>query len=239
MQKEKISKKHAVHGFSQFRLTNNLLQNLNKFEITPTAKLVLLYLSSCYNPKKADMFPKQKTIAAKIGVSERSVVRAVSELIKAGLILVECKYSNRYQFGSNIAIWSEKSNKIFVSDNLSDDIGQNDAKQDDKMSSHEHEPMNEQKKEPVNVENYKILKNYAEQKGAKNVKAYIEALHRNGSAQNILTQYKEKRTADKFFEKQIAETIENNKKVREGIENAVMPWESEAMKEAIKRLRDN
>ena len=85
------AKKHDQHGFSQFRLTNKTVNNLSQFDLTPTAKLVLVYLTTCYNPKKADMFPKQKTIAMKLGISERSIVRAISELIKAGLIVVECK----------------------------------------------------------------------------------------------------------------------------------------------------
>ena len=118
MKRENTVKKHATHGFSQFTLTQNLLNNLQQFEITPTAKLVLLYLSSCYNPKKADMFPKQKTIAAKIGISERSVVRAISELIQAGLIIVECKYSNRYKFTSKIVAEPPRNEKIFEQENI-------------------------------------------------------------------------------------------------------------------------
>lgn len=193
MQKErKQVKSMSNHGFSQFELTSKLLQNLNNYEITPTAKLVLLYLSSCYNPKKADMFPKQKTIAVKLGVSERSVVRGVQELIKAGLILVECKYSNRYKFGSNIVIWSEKSNKNFYSDNMSDDISQNDTLKDDNLSLHDKEQTKEHKKEQTSVEDYKILKEYATKKKAKNIEAYIFTLKRNGSASSIIQEYKTK-----------------------------------------------
>jgi len=233
MQKVKTMETHAGHAFSQFRLTNNLLQNLYKFKITPTAKLVLLYLSSCYNPKKADMFPKQKTIAAKTGLSERSIVRAVQELIKAGVIIVECKYTNRYKFTSNIAIWSEKSDKNFYPDNMSDDKGQNDTLKDDNLSLHDSKPMNEPIKEPStkveSVDDYKILKKYAEDHKAKNVNNYINFLKRNNLAENIIAKEKEKQSADKYFKKQIQETIENNKKIREGIEDAVMPWESPAM----------
>lgn len=87
-------------GFTQFELTQKLLQNLNNFKLTPTAKLVLMYLSSCYNPKHGEMFPKQKTIADKIGISEASVIRAISELHKEGLIFSERKYTNRYVFTS-------------------------------------------------------------------------------------------------------------------------------------------
>ena len=63
-----------------------------------------MYLTTCYNPEKAEVFPKQKTIAAKIGVSERSVVRAVQELFKVGLILIECKHTNRYKIVANSGV---------------------------------------------------------------------------------------------------------------------------------------
>lgn len=173
-------KKHAGHAFTQFRLTNDLLQNLYKHEITPTAKLVLLYLSSCYNPRKADMFPKQKTIATKLGISERSIVRAISELIKAGLIVVECKYSNRYKFTS----------KIFEDENMSDDLRQNDIKEDDKMAPHDIEPMNEPIKQPLSSSEDKYLLQYAKMKKAKNPQKYIEAIKKLGGADEVIREMK-------------------------------------------------
>ena len=69
------------------------------------------------------MFPKQKTIAAKIGVSERSVTRAVQELFKAGLILVECKHTNRYKIVANSGTLARDIEKIFEPDILSDNSG--------------------------------------------------------------------------------------------------------------------
>lgn len=215
----KTAKKHAEHAFSQFKLTQNLLNNLSQFEITPTAKLVLLYLSSCYNPQKADMFPKQKTIASKTGISERSVVRAIQELFKAGLIIIECKYTNRYKFTS----------KIFESENLSDISSQNDTKDNDNLSV--HEPIKEPIKEPQKVEDFKILKDYAEQKGAKNITAYINALKKNGAAEQIIKTFKEKKAADKYFEQQIKETEERNAQNR--IWTAVSPKECDKLKEVL------
>ncbi|MEI8390787.1 MAG: helix-turn-helix domain-containing protein [bacterium] len=81
---------------TQFKLSKITLQSLSKFNISPTAKLVLLYLIDCYNPAKVYMFPKQETIADKLGISLSSVKRAIKELAKANVIIIELKFSNRY-----------------------------------------------------------------------------------------------------------------------------------------------
>jgi DNA-binding transcriptional MocR family regulator len=182
---------HATHGFSQFKLTDRLLKNLNKYKLSPTGKLVLLYLSSCYNPKKADVFPKQKTIANKLGISERSVVRVIQELVKCGLIFVESKYTNHYVFSSKIVQKPSQNEKFFEPENLSDDLSQNDTSKRDKLSHHEHEPKKEQEKQPLSMEDYKILKQYATKRGAKNIQAYINALIKSGSAESIIKEYKQ------------------------------------------------
>lgn len=205
---QKSMEKHATHGFSQFRLTNNLLQNLYKYEISPTGKLVLLYLSSCYNPKKAHMFPKQKTIASKIGVSERSVVRAVQELVKEGLIVIECKYTNYYKFTSQIVSKSAKDEKIFEPENMSDDLRQNDIQKGDNLSSHDSKPMNEPIKEPVKVDDFKILKQYAQEHKADDVIKYVNYLKRIGADKKIIADFKAKEASDKYYAKQVKETKE-------------------------------
>lgn len=191
MKNLKMAKTHVGHGFSQFKLTDRLLKNLNKYELSPTGKLVLLYLSSCYNPQKADVFPKQKTIANKLGISDRSVVRAIQELVKGGLIFVESKYTNHYVFSSKIVQKPSQNEKIFKPENLSDDLSQNDTSKRDNLSHHEHEPKKEQEKQPLSMEDYKILKKYALRRGAKNIQAYINALIKSGSAESIIKEYKQ------------------------------------------------
>ena len=99
---ENTVKKPVIKELTQVQLSNWIVNNLSQFNLKPTAKLVLLYLASCYNPKHADVFPKQKTIADRMGVSEASVIRAISELHKEGLIISERKYTNRYKFTSRI-----------------------------------------------------------------------------------------------------------------------------------------
>jgi DNA-binding transcriptional MocR family regulator len=88
-------------NLTQFEFTKVLLNNLSLFDLAPTTKLVLLYLSNFYNPQKP-AYPRQETISQTIGISLSSVKRAVKELSELGLILVEMKWNNNYVFTSKI-----------------------------------------------------------------------------------------------------------------------------------------
>lgn len=202
------AQKHVGHAFSQFALTQNLLNNLSQFKLTPVAKLVLLELSSFYNPKKADMFPKQKTLAKKIGISERSVVRAIQELINEGLIIVECKYTNHYKFTSRIVSQTAQNEKNFYSDNMSQNERQNSTKLNDKMS--QHEPTIKPKKEPSNMEEFKILRDYANKNYKTTPQAYLNWIMNNKEIQKkIISEYKtkEKVTQIALRNKQETQTV--------------------------------
>lgn len=201
----KSAKSMSHHGFSQFELSKEILNKLSQFNLKPVAKLVLLYLCDCYNPKKQFIFPKQRTIAEKLGVSEVSVTRAVSELHKEGLIISERKLTLRYKFTSKIV--SERSE--LKQNNITDEINQKDIKEPIKKTAHVIEQKRELNK-PTKVDDFKILKQYAEDHKAKNVTAYINFLKRNGSTEKIISDFKAKEAADKYFAKQIKETEEMN-----------------------------
>ena len=176
---------------TQFELTTDIITKLNTFKLTPTAKLVLLYLTTCYNPKHKEVFPKQKTIAEKLGVSEISVTRAISELHKEGLIISERKISNKYAFTSRIV--SEPPNKM---KNIKH---QNDSEKNNNLIlSHDNEQTIKQNKQQtvaggnVYSGDDAILYEYAKTKATKSVDAYIRKLKESGSAKKIIGDYKKK-----------------------------------------------
>lgn len=219
-------KKHAGHGLTGFELSKKVLNNLSQYNLKPIAKLVLLYLCDCYNPKHGEMFPKQNTIAEKLGVSEVSVIRAIQELHKEGLVISERKYINRYKFTSKIVseIPQIEDKKMIV------ETYQND-KEPIKMISHKHEQIKEQNK-TTNVDDFKILKNYAEQRGAKNISKYIAALRNNGSADKILADFKAKEAADRYYRNQAEET--KRKIAKNAIWVAEPPQNCERLSEVLK-----
>ena len=225
-----VAKKHKGCGFSSFELTKHLLNNLQQFKITQTAKLVLLYLADCYNPKKADIFPKQKTIAEKLGVSEISVTRAISELHKEGLIISERKYTNRYNFTSRIL----PERAIVKQNKLIEKKYQNDNKEPIKMIAHDEEQIKRTKKEQTNVvelqkTDVQILQEYAKEHGATNIQGYINALKIKGVAADIIKQYREKEGVSKYWENQAAQTSEMIKQMRE--------QKGDPMPDSFKQLR--
>lgn len=226
--RENVVKKHARHGFSQFELSKRVLNNLYKYDLKPIAKLVLLYLCDCYNPEHGKMFPKQSTIAKKLGVSEVSVTRAIQELHKEGLIISERKYMNSYRLGQKIVCETSENEQ----NKMIDKTYQNE-KQSIKMIPHEHEQIKEQNK-PTNVEDFKILKEYAKNKGAKNVTSYIAALKRNGSAEKIIKDFKAKEAANRYYAQQIKETEERNAQNRIWV--AEPPKECAILQEVLKKL---
>jgi DNA-binding MarR family transcriptional regulator len=123
-------------GLSQFELSKLTLKNLNKFELSPTAKLVLLALIDCYNPANAEIYPKQETISEHLGISLSSVKRAIKELANAQLIIYITKNTNRYKMTS----------KFFELVNLTPEQAQNDTSQSVNLTPAYIEQKKEQKK---------------------------------------------------------------------------------------------
>ena len=82
-------KSMSEHGFTQFEITSNLLRNLNKFNLTPVTKLVLLELTTHLNEDKngSVVFPSVNYIADVLGIGLTATKKAIKDLINEGLII--------------------------------------------------------------------------------------------------------------------------------------------------------
>ena len=72
-----------------FELTHNTLKRLNEFDITISAKLVLVFLTTFYNAQKngAVVFPSIQHIADTLGIGQTAVKQAIKDLVSQGLLL--------------------------------------------------------------------------------------------------------------------------------------------------------
>lgn len=91
-----------------FELTHHTLKRLNEFEITISAKLVLVFLTTFYNIEKngAVVFPSIQHIANSLGIGQTAVKQAIKDLVSQGLIL-KSKLNkggnhNKYIFASKV-----------------------------------------------------------------------------------------------------------------------------------------
>lgn len=82
-------KKQSNSVVSQFEITSNLLRNLNKFNLTPVTKLVLLELTTHLNEDKngSVVFPSVNFIADILGIGLTATKKAIKDLINEGLII--------------------------------------------------------------------------------------------------------------------------------------------------------
>ena len=72
-----------------FELTHNTLKRLKEFDITISAKLVLVFLTTFYNAEKngAVVFPSVQHIADSLGIGQTAVKQAIKDLVLKGLLL--------------------------------------------------------------------------------------------------------------------------------------------------------
>jgi len=201
-------KKHAGHAITGFELTKKALNISSQYEIKGVTLNVLMYLTTCYNAKNKYVYPKQKTIAKMISASERSVIRAIQELVKKGLIIVECKYSNRYVFTSKLTGECPQDEKNFESEKMSEDLCKNFTSKRDKMSQHDKQQISRINK-LTSVEDYKILKTYAIKMKADNIQAYINKIIHNGGAEKIIKDTKQSMANARAMENFTKENAKN------------------------------
>lgn len=82
-------------------MISNLIKSkyFSELSLTSSTKLVLVGLMAHFNFIRKDAFPSQKLIQDELGLSEASVVRAIKELLKEGLIVkTRNRIGNKYFF---------------------------------------------------------------------------------------------------------------------------------------------
>jgi transcription initiation factor IIE alpha subunit len=135
---------------TQFELSKLTMKNIFKFKLTPATKLVLLGLIDHY----PNIYPSQKTIANKLGLSLATVKRAIAELRDKNLIITseKEKLSLTYRFTDifftqiNLTpekIQNETSNGIKLSHKQI--TKQNNKKTFQKNNANKHYPHYQQK----------------------------------------------------------------------------------------------
>jgi DNA-binding Lrp family transcriptional regulator len=148
-----------------------------------------------------------------MGISEASVIRAIQELHKEGLIISERKYTNRYKFTSRILNLGGVVESFSEPNKMQDANSQNERLETSKLQAPCIEQKEEQKIEqtvskkcsPVEKENRggnvylfqseedRILEEYARPRAKKSVEGYIKFLKESGSAKKIIREYKTKK----------------------------------------------
>jgi biotin operon repressor len=128
------------------------------------------------------VFPSVNYIAEVLGIGLTATKKAINDLISEGLIIktkrdkIRGNY-NKYLLTPKVQIsTSEPSqNECFKKSDINLSITTNKT---------------EKIKEPIGVDDYKILKDYAIKHNARNINAYINALKQSGSAEKILREHK-------------------------------------------------
>lgn len=93
--------------------SNELLQKLifsgiykKDYGLSSSGKAVLQYLCASYNMKQGKMWPKQKTIAEYMGITERSVQNGIDEIQEKGLLLTN-KVDGRLRYYFTKNFWEQ------------------------------------------------------------------------------------------------------------------------------------
>lgn len=213
MQNLKKSESMAGHAFgvnvSQFEITSDLLRNLYKFDLTPITKLVLLELTTHLNESKngSVVFPSINYIAKVLGIGLTATKKAINDLIQAGLIIKSKRDNVKGNYNKYLLRHDKINfNEVKNIDTPEDINGQKTAnKQPEneffKRSENDLSMIRTNNIEQINnKEEEVILRKYAIKYGAKKVNAYVDVLRKNGSAEKIISEYKEKQRVKKIGE---------------------------------------
>lgn len=102
-------------------MSARILGKVVRLKLPPTEKLVLLVIANYINDASGDAWPSQNTLASDTGLARQTVNKAISRLVKKG-ILTSCRRSKDGKLTSNIY----RINTVAVSDTEGGDVAQND-----------------------------------------------------------------------------------------------------------------
>lgn len=201
------AQKHVGHAFTQFELTTKIVKNLNKYDITPTAKLVLILLTTHYNEEKngAVVFPSMPYISETLGISLTATKQAIKDLVSEGLILQSKREKIKGNY--NKYIFTQKVHNLTVEQAENESF----KRAESDLSLIRTNKKNEINNKDVDKKDEKYLYQYAEKKGVKNKIAYINAIKKNGGASEIINEYKQIETKKRLMEQATKTIIENNR----------------------------
>lgn len=153
---------------SGYDLTLLLIRGgIGRLGLNSNAKEVLLYLASCYNEKKGVVYPRVKTMAAALDISERGVIRALAELTEKGCIIrsKRKKNSNEYVITRKVLQSNPMQNQTKNADVVTT-YGHNDTFSSDTVSplmnneieQHEVEKQQPKKADVVSLSSFSLSK---------------------------------------------------------------------------------
>lgn len=225
---QKSPKSMTGHAFTQFDLTTRIVKNLKQFNLTPTAKLVLLELSTHYNEEKngAVVFPSMPYIAECLGIGLTATKQAIKDLINEGLVIK----SKRDKINGNY-------NKYILTlkvQNTTSQPSENELlKQSDSdlsmIRTNNHEKIKQQTQNvvslnpvfsndfvPKTAQNSRefdeiLLKHVRTLKGIKNDNAYMNWLKKTGQAKQIVNDILEGERQSRAMKRKIEKLSEQSK----------------------------
>lgn len=123
-QKERtLNKSQHLSGYD---LTTLLIRGgIGKLGLNGNAKEVLLYLATCYNEKNGVVYPRVKTIAEAMDISERGVIRALAELTEKGCIIRSKRKKNSNEYVITKKVLQFQANNVITHEH--NDTSSNDT----------------------------------------------------------------------------------------------------------------
>lgn len=229
-----------VHELTQFELSKDVLMNqLKNYKLSSTGKLVLLYLTACFNPNNGNVvFPKLQTIADSLGIGLTATKSAISDLINEGLVIKtkqnKAGNSNKYLLTGKVTGNGGK-NRTFKQPKSELLKGQNptiSCKRTNKRTKKSSNREEGNKKPSYTEEELKIIKEYVSSRSdIKDKIAYYNKII-SCDCTFILKKYAQEKAVKMQAEREIQRTQEYLKELRENRKNA-----SSEIPESFKKLK--